>query len=96
MRARTVTNCSSSLSPKQQLDVFAQAYANRGDLWENSRAHQCMPETEGRRLHLLECFHKRLLLYSFGSSLLNTVNCSKYKLHMNGRTNKISCFFLKY
>ena len=70
MRARTVTNCSSSLSPKQQLDVFAQAYANRGDLWENSRAHQCMPETEGRRLHLLECFHKRLCY-----CILSEVHC---------------------
>ena len=28
--------------------VFAQAYANQGDLWENLRADQCKPKTECR------------------------------------------------
>ena len=34
--------------------MFAQAYENRGDLWENSREDQCKPETEVRGLHMLE------------------------------------------
>ena len=38
--------------------VFAQAYENRGDLWENSKADQC--ETEDRGLHMPESSHKRL------------------------------------
>ena len=37
--------------------VFARDYANRGDLWENSRADQCKPETEGWGLHMLESSH---------------------------------------
>ena len=28
--------------------MSAQAYANRIEVWENSRADQCKPETEGR------------------------------------------------
>ena len=40
--------------------VFAQAYANRADLRENSRTNQFKPETEGQGLHLLDCSHKRL------------------------------------
>ena len=48
------------LRNKKMFTVFAQAYANLGDIWENSRADQCKPETEGRWLHLLESFHKRL------------------------------------
>ena len=34
--------------------VFAQAYANREDLRENSRADHCKLESEGRGLYLLE------------------------------------------
>ena len=34
--------------------AFTQVCANRGDLWENARADQCQPETEGRGLHMVE------------------------------------------
>ena len=40
--------------------VFAQAYANQEEIWENSRADPCKHEAEGQGLHMLESSHERL------------------------------------
>lgn len=38
--------------------MFAQDFADRGDLWDNSRADEWKPVTNGREISLFEVLHE--------------------------------------